>query len=822
MAEAGWNLVYDGFEPSQERLREALCTLGNGYFATRGAAEGADADGIHYPGTYLAGGYNRLATEIAGRTVENEDLVNLPNWLPLAFRPEGGDWLDLPHMELLDFRQELDLRQGLLERRLLLRDAEGRETSLVSRRIVHMGLPHLAAIKVVLRPENWSGRLEVRSALDARVTNAGVERYRQLGSRHLTTLERSAFGDDGIFLVAETNQSRLRIAEAAVTRVFDGADLVSVTRHAEDEEGMAGQHFVFAVTECRAVAVEKVVALYTARDRAVSEPREAAVQAVGKAGRFDELLASHVQAWRSLWERCDVALENHAPTQTALRLDIFHLLQTVSPNTVDLDVGVPARGLHGEAYRGHVFWDELFILPFLNFHLPRVSRALLLYRYRRLPAARRLAGEAGYRGAMYPWQSGSSGREESQTLHLNPRSGRWTADNTHLQRHVSAAIGYNVWRYWQTTGDRDFLSGYGAEMLIEIARFWASIASYDDEADRYDIRGVMGPDEFHDGYPWRDEPGLDNNAYTNVMAAWLLCRAGDVLELVGAERRRELDGLLGLGADEIALWDRISRRMRAVFLDGGIIAQFEGYDRLQELDWEGYRQRYGDIQRLDRILEAEGDSVNRYRASKQADVLMLFYLFSHEELRALFERLGYPFEPDSIAKCIDYYVKRTSNGSTLSRVVHSWVLARGDRARSWSLLAEALDSDLADIQGGTTAEGVHLGAMAGSVDLVLRGQTALEFRDDALWISPCLPKELQGMCMKLLYRGHWLHLQIGCEELTVSAPDGWAGPGHIGVRNRLHAFKAGDVLKFSCRRVDEGYRPEPNTAARERVMAEGE
>src|SRR5690606_37414228 len=159
-------------------------------------------------------------------------------------------------------------------------------------------------------------------------------------------------------------------------------------------------------------------------------------------------------------------------------------------------------------------------------------------------------------------------------------------------------------------------------------------------------------------------------------------------------------------------------------------SQFEGYERLEEFDWEGYRAKYGDIQRLDRILEAEGDSVNCYKASKQADVLMLFYLFSSEELESVFTRLGYPFPHESIPRIIDYYVHRTSNGSTLSRIVHSWVLARADRTRSWALLEEALESDIADIQGGTTAEGIHLGAMAGTVDLVQRGHTGLEIHED--------------------------------------------------------------------------------------------
>lgn len=804
---SGWTLAYEGFEPAQEGLREALCTLGNGYFATRGAAEEAEADGVHYPGTYLAGGYNRLESNVAGRVIENEDLVNLPNWLPLTFRPEGGDWLNLRRSEILAYRLELDLERGLLERRMRVRDAQGRETSLVSRRLVHMGLPHLAAIEVTLCAENWAGRIEVRSALDGRVINAGVERYRQLNSKHLTALESRALGDDTILLVVETNQSRLRIAEAARTRVLQGGDPLAVTRSACEEEGFVGQDLSFAATKGQPVTLEKVVALFTSRDRAISEPLDAAARAIGEAGSFDDLLGSHVQAWRALWDRCDLVIDGHARTQMILRLHIFHLLQTVSPHTVDCDAGVPARGLHGEAYRGHIFWDELFIFPFLNFHLPEITRALLLYRYRRLPEARRLARDAACRGAMYPWQSGSSGREESQVLHLNPRSGRWTPDNTHLQRHVSAAVGYNVWRYWQATGDREFLSCYGVEMLVEIARFWASIASCNEELGRYEIRGVMGPDEFHDRYPWREEPGLDNNAYTSLMAAWLLRRAAEALDYLGGERRRELDVLLGLQAEEIAHWQNISRRMRVDFLDGGIIAQFEGYDRLEELDWDAYRKKYGDIHRLDRILEAEGDTVNRYKVSKQADVLMLLYLFSYEELRELMTSLGYSFAPDVVRKTIDYYVPRTSDGSTLSRVVHSWVEARSNRTRSWSLLAEVLESDIADVQGGTTAEGIHLGAMAGTVDIVQRGQSALEFRDGALWINPCLPTELQGLHLKLLYRGYWLYLDISCDKLTVSAPHGWAGPGRIGVHNQVRPFQAGDVLEFGCHLAEDGWRP---------------
>jgi len=244
MVDSGWKLVYEGFEPAQEGLREALCTLGNGYFATRGAAGEVEADDVHYPGTYLAGGYNRLQTDIAGRVIENEDLVNLPNWLPLNFRPEDGDWFNHRRSEILAYRLELDLERGLLERRMRVRDAQGRETSLVSRRLVHMGLPHLAAIEVTLCAENWSGRIVVRTALDGRVINAGVERYRQLNNKHLTALESRTLGEDAILLVVETNQSRLRIAEAARTRILQGGEPLAATRALLEEEGFVAGYYV--------------------------------------------------------------------------------------------------------------------------------------------------------------------------------------------------------------------------------------------------------------------------------------------------------------------------------------------------------------------------------------------------------------------------------------------------------------------------------------------------------------------------------------------------------------------------------------------------
>jgi alpha,alpha-trehalase len=793
-----WTLVYDGFDPARQGLREALCALGNGYFVTRGALPEAGADGVNYPGTYVAGLYNRLVTEIAGRKVVNEDLVNVPNWLPLAFRVAGEAWFDVQQADVLDHRLELDMRRGTLIRRLRWRDAEGRRTSVVQHRVVSMNDEHLTGLQTTFTAENWSGTLEVRSGLDGRVINAGVKRYRDLNARHLAVLDQAEVNKETVDLQVETTQSHVRVALAARTRLLrDSRPIEAERRRLVEEPGFVAHELTFQLEEGRPATVEKVVALYTSRDRAVSESRADARLHVAGAEDLQGLVARHEGAWNSLWNRFDIQLDSaNEWAETVLHLHIFHLLQTVSPHTLHLDVGVPARGWHGEAYRGHIFWDELFIFPFFNFRRPILARALLDYRHARIGAARAAARAAGFAGAMFPWQSGSNGQEETQQLHLNPKSGRWLPDHSHLQRHVNIAIAYNVWQHYMVTGSTAFLRFVGAELLLEIARFWASVATYDGEHDRYEIRGVMGPDEYHEGYPDTDEQGLRNNTYTNVMVVWVLQRALEALEVLPPHYRQELAEELTIRDEELDRWRDITRKMKVVFHADGVLTQFEGYEGLREFDWEGYRAKYGNIQRLDRVLESEGDSTDRYKVSKQADVLMLLFLLSRDELRELLAGLGYEVSEEQLARTVTYYLERTSHGSTLSGVVHAWVLARYEPDQTWQFLMRALESDIADIQGGTTAEGIHLGAMAGTVDLVQRCLTGMRARGEVLRFDPALPPEIKELEFSVHYRGHRVDVALTEDRMRVSSRPGEAQPIKVLVRDEAIELRPGARHEF--------------------------
>jgi alpha,alpha-trehalase len=791
-----WTYTFEGYDPNSERLREALCTVGNGYFATRGAAPEAKAGAVHYPGTYAAGVYNRLEDDVSGATIDNESLVNLPNWLPLTFRVDRGRWFDIDEATLLSYRQTLDLRGAVLTREFRFRDEAGRTSSVTQRRFVAMHLAHVAALETTITAEDWSGTVEIRSTQDGNVRNSGVERYRDLASEHLGALETRSLSDDSVLLTAQTTQSRIPIALAARTSVWQGDAPAPARYRLVDEEGEIGHEIAAELAAGQSLTVEKVVTVVTGRDVATSEPAVGAERRLDRQGRFAKLLEEHRLTWAHLWERLSIEFDDHPDELRILRLHLLHLLQTVSYNCADIDVGMPARGLHGEAYRGHIFWDELFIFPVLNLRLPAITRSLLRYRYRRLPEARRAATLAGYAGAMFPWQSGSDGREESQRMHLNPRSGRWNPDASGHAHHIGIAVAYNVWQYYQVTGDLAYLIDYGAEMLAEIARFWVSRAAYDKERDRYHIRGVIGPDEFHSGYPHAPYDGVDNNAYTNVMAVWVVLRAIDALELMPLPNRLDLREKLGLTDQELAQWDHVSRRMFVPFHDR-VISQFEGYGDLDELDWDGYRERYGNIQRLDRILEAEDDDANRYKASKQADALMLLYLLSSDELRELLDRLGYRFLPDQIPKMVDYYIARTSHGSTLSGVVHTWVLARANRDRAMEFFQQVLKSDIADIQGGTTSEGIHLAAMAGSVDLMQRCFTGLETRAERIVLSPLWPESLGALAFPIHYRGHHLHLRISGKGAEVSVDPRHVAEIEVECRGRVERLKPGGSVRFS-------------------------
>jgi trehalose/maltose hydrolase-like predicted phosphorylase len=791
-----WTLAYEGFDPAHEGHREALTTLGNGYLGTRGAAPESRDDGVHYPGTYLAGVYNRLVSTVQGRQVEDEHIVNMPNWLVLDLRIGDGPWWSEGGLTAGLERRELDLRRGVFTREVQLSDTMGRGLRVSQRRLVSMHRPHLAALETTVMPQGWSGVLGVRSGVDGGIVNANVTEYAGLADRHLTEVIARRPVPGLLVVQALTSQSRTGIATAARTVVTDAAARTALSTQ-NDTGDLFADRIAIDVLAGRSVLIDKTVAMVASRDRAISTPIQGALDELARApADFTGLLAGHEAAWARLWNRFHIRLHADRDAQLVLNLHLFHLLQAIGPHVADLDAGVPARGLHGEGYRGHVFWDELFVLPVMTMHMPEVGAALIEYRWRRLGAARQAAAEEGLTGALFPWQSGSDGREETPTQLFNVRSQRWMPDHSRRQRHVGLAVAYNAWQYFQSTGDTAWLARRGAEIIVEVARLFSGLAEYNPDDGRFHIAGVVGPDEYHDGYPEAPGAGLRDNAYTNVLASWVCRRAGEALLALAGHDCDDLVDRLGISPGEQARWTQLSRRLAVPFHADGVISQFDGYDALAELDWDRYQATYGNIGRLDLILEAEGDSTNRYKLAKQADVLMLVYLLGPDQLIDLLLELGYPVTSDTVLQTVRYYLDRTAHGSTLSRVVHASVLVRIDTTRAWSMFRDALVADLDDTQGGTTREGVHLGAMAGTIDIVTRSFAGLQVRDGALTFDPRLPDDLHHIDFEVRHRAQRIAVSLDHERLRlVSCPCAAAPSIHVTVAGRDLTLEEGDTLE---------------------------
>ncbi len=762
LEKSNYEIAYFDYNPKNEHSREALLTIGNGYFGTRGALEETEINTVNYPGTYIAGVYNKLTTKIAGKEVINEDLVNCPNWLPIRFKVNDGMWADPNQMEIIDIERHLNFKTGLLSKKLVLKDDEGNITEIESYRFASMNNMHIAGIKYKITPVNYSGLVTISSILNGALENKGVERYKLLNSKHLEPVEQGGQGAIS-YVKVKTCNSDIEIAEAAKLIIPDD-DISNIEINVE--EGMSISFFEKYLKKKQPFTFEKLITIYTSRED--ENPLMTALENVKPLTDFDTLFEYSTKAWEKIWGEIDIHVIGNRLSQKLLHMHLYHVIVSASPHNTNIDAGITARGLHGEAYRGHIFWDELFVLPFYDIHFPKTAHSLLLYRYRRLNKARKYAKQYGYKGAMFPWQSGSDGSEQTQTLHLNPVSGKWGDDMSSLQRHVSLAVAYNVWLYVHITNDISFLEDYGMEIIIEICRFWESKTTWDSATKRFSIDKIMGPDEFHEKYPNATEGGLKDNAYTNIMVAWLFKTTGNLISKISTKTKNNLYNKIKFQEEEIDTWNNIRRHLRLVISNEGIIAQYDGYFNLKELDWDFYRKKYGNVYRMDRLLKAEGKSADEYKVAKQADMLMVFYNLDKKAVDGLLMDMGYKLPDDYLEKNLKYYLALTSHGSTLSRVVHAQLSEMaGNKRLGYDLYMDALKSDFKDIQGGTTAEGIHTGVMAGTVFIAITTFGGINLKNEILHVNPKLPLDWEKMSFALTFKNIKYNFEITGKQLKV-------------------------------------------------------
>ncbi|MBD3202807.1 beta-phosphoglucomutase family hydrolase [Candidatus Woesearchaeota archaeon] len=765
-----WSISYYDYSKEKETTVESLLTIGNGYFGTRGAMEEFKSNDFSYPGTYIAGVYNTLESEVKNRIVKNEDFVNCPNWTFTTFKIKNSSWFNLSDYKIIDIKRTLNFKTGILKKTMVVKDKKNRKTLIESERFACMHNIHTAGLKYKIKPLNYSEKIYIKTSLDANIINYGVKRYRQLSSKHLEHISEGADYRRETdltenYLFVKTNQSDIKIAEFAKIKAFLGNDLIKKEPKIRVKKGVVDTIIEIDCNKGNEVTVEKIVSIYTSEHESESliEKGKAVLSEIKN---YKTLKERSIVSWGKIWEKADIKLAGDRYIQKLLRMHIYHLFVTSSPNSAHLKASIPARGLHGEAYRGHIFWDTIYILPFFNIHYPEISKSALMYRYERLNQARKYAKEHGYEGAMFPWQSGKSGKEETQTMHLNPMSGKWGPDYSSLQRHVSLATAYNIWNYYWTTLDKEFIREYGAEMLFEICRFWLSKAEKTTD-NRYSIKKIMGPDEFHEHVSGSEEEGLEDNFYTNVMASWTFSRAVDIINELGEDKNKIFEKI-NLSEKEIQKWKRVSESLKLNISENGIFEQFKGYFKLKEIDWDMYKKQYDNIQRMDRILKAEGKSADEYKVAKQADVLMTFYNLSSKQVKEVLNKLKYKPVENFLKKNFEYYVKRTSHGSTLSKVVHSYLLNLiGKKDLSYKFYVDALESDYVDVQGGTTGEGIHTGVMAGTIIVAIKSYAGLDLNDDIIKINPDLPKTWKKIEFNIRFRDATYFFKIDKQNIKI-------------------------------------------------------
>jgi trehalose/maltose hydrolase-like predicted phosphorylase len=720
-ADPGWLFPVEGFDPFREREVETWLTVANGETGTRGSLEEGSAAST--PATFVAGVYGDGTGDPKIRQP-----VPAPDWLCLRLLVDGMH-LNLANGEVLEHRRVLDMSQGLVFRFWRQRDRVGRTVRVRTVRFASVADRSLLALRAEATPEDFCGRLIWEGCVG--VSHAGGP-----------TLESSFESRDGSGFVARTRGRHGGGHVLAIsTQPAEGSPVARTVEQWRDVIG--------GTIECDEPAtVDRLAAVSSSMSRVPAAASALSALAAAERTGFDELVRRHVEEWRRIWVDAEIGLEGDAQAQLALRFAVFHMLSTAQPAKDAVSIG--ARGLSGMSYFMHVFWDtEIFVVPFFIYSWPEAARTMLVYRYRNLDGARHKAHTMGHKGALFPWESADSGEETTPAFGRGPQGEKIPILSGLMEHHISADVAWAVWEYWKCTGDDDFMRDMGVEIVAETARFWASRASRDRQG-RYHIPLVVGPDEYHEG--------VDDNAYTNVLARWNIRRAHEALTWLNethADAARRLQEKIGLTWVELLRWQKVA----AGLVDGyepksKLFEQFAGFYEMDDVDPAALAQK---PLAADLLLGRE--VTLRSKVVKQADVVMLCYLLPDE------------IDDDTARANLQYYEPLTCHGSSLSPGIHAALAARlGDLDQAVESFRLAADIDLSDNMGNA-ARGLHLATMGGLWQAAVMGFGGVRRVGEALRVDPHLPEQWPRLTFALQFRGARLRLEITAQELALTVDE---------------------------------------------------
>ncbi|MEG2355506.1 MAG: glycosyl hydrolase family 65 protein [Clostridia bacterium] len=689
-----WSVEAVGWQEEEQKQYEALFCQGNGAIGMRCAAEWETMG--RQEGLFAAGVFDKPMGDVS-------ELVNLPACFSV------GLCINEKTVVLADaqsYQCTLCLQTGLVTRRFTLQNKLGQSVHCTARRLVSLANQHLCAMELTLEAQQACS-LTLTPLLNGQATNSGTQHVRINERRCIQAQE--LWRLEGITL-----ESQIPVALCTAAALEDSQAQTEIAM----ERAAIGLKYGMQALPGEKITLTQYVGIATGRD---SQECSLCAQATAENARkqgFEKIASESAAAWQEYWTLHDVCVDSENPMdQTALRFALYHLRVMTPVSDERMNIG--AKGLSGEAYKGHTFWDtEMFLFCPWLYTQPQVARNLLKYRYFTLPKAREKAKQNGCGGALFPWESAwiDDGEMTPDEGEPDVQTGKPIAIQTGKSEiHINADVAFGICRYYEATGDLDFMERYGDEMLLETALYWATRAQWNEEAKRFEVLHVIGPDEYSED--------SNNNAYTNHLAYWNLCQA-----LVAAQRRREKNLPALISKEELA---QISHAVKHWYLPevdaNGLIPQADGWLALPCIDLAPYKGNVGAILKRYNMKQLEGLQV-----SKQADVVALLSLF-----------------PDAYALPVaaanfDYYEAHCVHDSSLSYNTHSLVAAQlGNSEEAYRLFEKAMTVDLRE--GCSAQAGIHAAAMGGLWQCAVMGFGGMHIQNGELRVEPCLPKAWKSL-----------------------------------------------------------------------------
>ncbi|ANG93011.1 family 65 glycosyl hydrolase [Lelliottia amnigena] len=707
------------FCPHSLNKYASVMACGNGYMGIRAAHEEDYTQQTR--GMYLAGLYH-----CAGRHETNE-LVNLPDIIGVSLQL-NGEHFSLLKGEILHWERQLDFANGELTRSVTWRSPDGACFRIDSRRFVSLDQLPLTAMQFSITPLDDAAKISLGTGIDATQTNSGRQ--------HLDEISVRVFDPHSLQGVYETQDGAAEIVISAWCHLSQKSESSFSAKNRR-----LTSHHSLTVPQGETVTLEKLVWVAHRRDKALSSEtfaRNALGELKACADRgYSALLDSSARAWKTRWNRCRVEVMAEAyQDQIALDYAVWHL--TAMTPAHDERVSIAAKGLTGEGYKGHVFWDtEIFLLPFHLFTQPQTARSLLRYRWLNLAGAREKARRNGWPGALFPWESAASGREETpEFAAINIRTGlRQKVASALAEHHIVADIAWAVVAYWQATGDDAFMRNEGLTLLTETATFWMGRAT--EVNGRLEIHDVIGPDEYTEH--------VNNNAYTNYLAHYNVANAVKFMQQFGPQET----GFIEKAKDFLA------RVWLPEADENGVIPQDDTFLSKPVIDLSQYKKDAGKQMIL---LDYSRAEVNEMQILKQADVVMLNYLLPER------------FDPRQCRANMNFYEPRTIHDSSLSKAIHGIVAARcGDTQSAYRFWRDGADIDLG-CDPHSSDEGIHAAATGAIWSGAVQGFAGLQVLNGELHLSPALPSQWHCLSFPLQWQQTPLRVTIDSEDITLDSP----------------------------------------------------